>query len=261
VLLYGAAVVGALLLLQRGFRTNNRVHFLVLLAAFACHTTAMTLRGLAYERCPTNTIYEATVFFSWFMAAASLTLSRWPKSKFLGAFASPVLLGLGVFALMPGLDPPHGETPIYTNGWIRLHASLVLLAYGAFGLAAAGGLMYLRQERDLKKNKLRAILSRLPSLQRLELQAAWLLVIGLALLTLGLFIGGTRIPLPTGKSFAGDPKVAWSMVVWLMYAGLLAAYWRWHQRGRRLAWGAVGLFAFVALTFWGFNLLSGVHQP
>jgi putative ABC transport system permease protein len=46
-----------------------------------------------------------------------------------------VLFGLGVFAFMPGLDV-HGARPEFVNGWRSLHASLILLAYGAgFGRA------------------------------------------------------------------------------------------------------------------------------
>ena len=42
---------------------------------------------------------------------------------------------------------------------------------------------------------------------------------------------------------------------------LLILRWRFAQTGRRFAWGAVGSFAFVLLTFWGFSLLSGIHNP
>ena len=58
-----------------------------------------------------------------------------------------------------------------------------------------------------------------------------------------------------------DPKVLWSAFVLLLYTGLLVAHWRFAPGGRRFAWGAVGSFAFVLLTFWGFNLLSGIHNP
>ena len=40
--------------------------------------------------------------------AAYLVIGLLPRLRFLGAFASPVLLAIGVFALMPALDPPHG---------------------------------------------------------------------------------------------------------------------------------------------------------
>jgi len=50
--------------------------------------------------------------------------------------------------------------------------------------------------------------------------------------------------------------VVWSIFVWGLYLALLVLHWRFAQTGRRFAWGAVGGFAFVLLTFWGFSLLS-----
>jgi ABC-type transport system involved in cytochrome c biogenesis permease subunit len=52
----------------------------------------------------------------------------------------------------------------------------------------------------------------------------------------------------------------WSLVLWAAYAGLLVARWRLGWYGRRFALGVVGIFAFLVLTFWGTNLLSGIHQ-
>jgi len=46
----------------------------------------------------------------------------------------------------------------------------------------------------------------------------------------------------------------------VLYAALVVARWRFDQRGRRLALGAVAGFAFVLLTFWGIYLLSGLHR-
>jgi ABC-type uncharacterized transport system permease subunit len=61
--------------------------------------------------------------------------------------------------------------------------------------------------------------------------------------------------------FKGDTKVLWSALVWLLCLALLVSHWKFAQRGRRFAWGVVGIFAFVLLTFWGSNLLSGIHNP
>ena len=101
--------------------------------------------------------------------ATYLVVGLWSRLRFLGAFASPVLFGIGVFALMPGLDAsarPAARTPA---AWTSLHAALILLAYGAFGLGAVAAVMYLTQDHDLKFHKLRAIFSLLPPIQRLEL--------------------------------------------------------------------------------------------
>jgi ABC-type transport system involved in cytochrome c biogenesis permease subunit len=58
-----------------------------------------------------------------------------------------------------------------------------------------------------------------------------------------------------------DAKILWSLFIWLLYLSLVVAQGRFWQSGRRLAWAAMGAFAFVMLTFWGFNLLSDIHHP
>src|SRR5206468_8537667 len=104
-------------------------------------------------------------------------------------FASPVLFAMGVFALMPGLDPSHGARPEVAGTWMSLHAALLSLAYGAFGLSSVAALMFLTQEHNLKFHKLQAIFSLLPPIQRLEAIVGRLLLSGYVLLTVGLGVG------------------------------------------------------------------------
>lgn len=234
--------------------------YLLLATALAFHTAAMILRGFSLNRCPVNNLYEATTFFAWTIVATYLVIGVWSRLRFLGAFASPILFGIGVFALMPSLDM-RGPKPQFEHGWASLHASLILLAYGAFGLAAIAALMFLTQEHDLKFRKLRAILSLLPPIQRLEAVMGRLMLAGFLLLTIGLVAGAFNLKETKGVFYQPDAKIHWSLVVWLLYLGLLVMRWRFAQGGRRFALGTLGSFAFVLLTFWGFNLLSGIHHP
>jgi HemX protein len=261
VIFYGLSAAYSIFLLRKGFRGDNRINYGVLLLAAAFHTAAMFKRGFNFQRCPINNLYEATIFITWTIVAIYLLIGLWPRLRFLGAFAAPILFAIGVFALMPKLDPPHGDGPSFTGGWFSLHAALILLSYGAFGLSSVAALMYLSQEHDLKFHKLRAVLSLMPPIQRLELIIGRLLLTGLVLLSAGLVIGSYWLKQTYGVYFKEDPKILWSMFVWLLYLSLLVSRWRFAQRGRRFAWGAVGGFAFVLLTFWGFNLLSSIHNP
>jgi ABC-type uncharacterized transport system permease subunit len=259
VILYGVSMIYSVFLWRKGFRTDNWVNYLLLLVGFGLHTTAIMIRGLDLKHCPVNNLYEATTFITWTIAVAYLALGLWSRLRFLGAFASPVLFGIGVFALMPSLDPPHSGTPQFSGADTSLHAALVLLAYGAFGLAAVAGLMFLTQEHNLKFHKLRAVLSLFPPIQRLELITNRLVLAGFILLTIGLSVGAS-LPHPAGDHFYNDPKVIWSGVLWVFYLGLLISRWRFAQSGRRFAVGVIGAFAFLVLTFWGTALLSPLHH-
>jgi len=224
-------------------------------------TLAMFQRGFSIQQCPVFNLFEATMFVMWVLVAALLVLGLIPRLRFIGAFAAPVLLAVGIFALMPALDPPHGPKPEFRGALPSLHVTMVLLAYGAFALSGVAGIIYLTQDRNLKRNKARAILSFLPSIQRLERILGEAMLIGFMLLTLGLALGAVyllmhRDALPLGP----DPKIIWSAFVWLTYLTLLIARWRFAPGGRRMAVSAVGVFAFIMLTFWGTNLLSPIHQ-
>jgi len=259
VLVYGVSMVYSVFLWRKGFRQDNRVNYLLLLLGFALHTAAMIKRGFDLNHCPVNNLYEATTFVAWTIVAAYLVLGLWSRLRFLGAFASPALFAIGIFALMPQLDPRHGPKPEFSGAGTSLHAALILLAYGAFGLAAVSGVMFLTQEHNLKFHKLRAVLSLFPPIQRLELITSRLVLAGFILLTIGLAIGG-HLPRPEGVSFFEDPKVIWSVVLWVLYLALLVSRWRFAQSGRRFAVGVISTFAFLLLTFWGTNLLSAIHH-
>jgi ABC-type uncharacterized transport system permease subunit len=259
VIIYGFSSVHFLFLWRRGFRQDDRLNYTMLSIAFVCHTVAMVKRGFSLSRCPVNNLYEAIAFVLWTIVACYLLLGAWPRMRFLGAFASPILFGVGVFALFPELDTPGTHSDL-TKGWLSFHAAVILLAYGAFGLASVAGLMYLTQEHDLKFRKVRAVFAMLPPIQRLERVIARMLAVGLVLLTIGLAVGSYNVPGRHEQFTMWDAKVIWSVLVWLIYLGLLIRHWRFAQGGRRFAWGAVVSFAFVLLTFWGTNMMSALHQ-
>ncbi len=259
--MYGVGAAYAVFLWRKGFRRDNRVIYLVLLSGFLFHTIAMFKRGLSLNHCPVSNLYEATSFALWTIVTGYIVIGAFRRVRFLGAFASPFLFALGVFALMPGLDsgPAARGAPAV---WTSLHAAVTSLSYGAFGLACVAALMFITQERNLKFNKLQAFLSLLPPVQRLEMIIGRALVSGFALLTAGLVLGAYGLAqLKDPPNYHFDPKIIWSCMVWIMYGSLILMRWKYAHGGRRFALGAIGSFAFVILTFWGTNVLSPLHHP
>ncbi len=255
---YGISAIYSVFLWRKGFRQDNRFNYILMLAAFLLHSTAMFKRGFSLSRCPVNNIYEAMTFVGWTIVASYLVVGFFQRLRFLGAFAAPFIFAIGVFALMPGLDA-HGTTFQFGHGWISLHATLILLAYGAFGLSSIAGVMYLTQAHDLKFDKLRAVFSRMPPVERLERVTSRGLAVGFVLLTLGLALVPVLVHENPDINVKGDPKVVWTGFVWALYLVLLVLRWRFSAGGRAIAWGAIGSFCFVMLTFWGFTLLSPAH--
>ena len=260
VIAYGISMIFSVFVWRKNFQADNRLNYALLMVGLALHTVALAKRGFSLERCPVNNLFEATAFFLWTFVLVYAVLGVFSRLRFLGAFAAPIVFSVGVFTLMPALDPPHGPKPEFTGGWVSLHATLILLSYGAFGLGAAAAAMYLTQEHDLKLHKIKAILSKLPSIERIEKMVQRLTLTGFTLLTIGLAIIPIKVGQPKGVSFAGDLKVVWSLVVWMAYSVLVLFHFRFHFVGKRFAWSVVAGFVFVLLTFWGTNLMSPVHN-
>ncbi len=259
VLFYGSATVYSVFLWRKGFRRDDWTNYLLLAAGVALHTGAMLQRGLTLHSCPVNNLYEATTFLLWALGLASLVYALLPKFKFICAFAAPVLFTVGVFALMPSLDPPHGLKPEFSGALRSLHAATILQAYGAFGLAAVGAAMFLAQQHDLKVRKLRALLSFLPSIQRLEAITTRLTVVGFVLLTVGL-TAGAWLPRKDGAPYFADTKVVWSALLWLVYLEQLVAHKFFNRPARQFAAGVIIVFALLLLTFGITNHFSALHN-
>src|SRR5207302_7012090 len=106
-------------------------------------------------------------------------------------------------------------TKMPANSWLEFHASISLVAYGAFALACIAGVMYLVQERQLKTHQLHSIFYHLPPLTDLFAAITRLLWFGFALYTLGLLSG----------FFVGQPlpwvQVVCAIGVWVLYAAIL----------------------------------------
>lgn len=261
VVLFAAASLYSVLLWRRGFSRNDWWCYGLLTASTVPLTGALLSRGFSLQHCPVTNLFEATMFVAWAILLAHVAIGMTARFRFLSAFAAPMLLGLGVFGLQPRLDEP-GPVWNGARGLLSLHVTLVLLGYGAFALSAMSAVMYLVQERDLKVHKLRAVLARLPAIERLEKVMVQAAGTGLVLLSLGLALSVVlvRQSESAARAVRGDPKVVWSILVWCVYLGLLVTR-GWLNRGPRwLAWSSVGVFVFVMLTFWGTNLLSPLHQ-
>jgi len=176
--------------------------------------------------------------------------------KGLGAFVSPV----ATLLMLWGLALPKEVLPlpaILDSYWHPIHVITAFAGYGLFTLAAASGVMYLVQEREIKSKRIGTFYSRLPSLQVLDALNHRCIAIGFTLLTLGIITGSIWAQNAWGSYWSWDPKETWSLITWFLYAALfherLAVGWR----GRRAAVLSIVGFAAVIFTFVGVNLLLG----
>ena len=139
------------------------------------------------------------------------------------------------------------------NPWLEFHASISLVAYGAFALACIAGVMYLVQERQLKTHQLRSVFYHLPPLTDLFAAITRLLWWGFALYTLGIVSGFfTGHPLPRVQVVA-------AIGIWLLYAAILQGrHLRWLAPKRVAALCIIGFSAALVLL-WGITFTSELN--
>ena len=93
------------------------------------------------------------------------------------------------------------------------------------------------------------VLSLLPPIQRLENVAVRLVFAGFILLTVGL-AAGRHLPRPADAAYWSDPKVVWSICLWVVYLALLVLRRMRVPSSRGLAISFIAAFVFLLLTFW-----------
>jgi HemX protein len=247
-----AAVVHTGFELRTGVFHPRRFNVLAIGLGFILQTAFLSLRGRELGRCPITNLFEVFVFLAWSVALIYMLVGPAYRLSLMGAFTAPLVLLLQGFALITPIDARH-PVNVPANSWLEFHASISLVAYGAFALACIAGVMYLLQERQLKTHHLHSIFYHLPPLTNLFAAITRLLWWGFGLYTLGILSGFfTRHPLPRLQVVA-------AIALWLLYAATLQArHLKWLAPKRVAALCIIGFSAALALL-WGITFTAELH--
>ncbi len=255
--LLGGVLTMAYLFLPR--ETLGRAGVWVLGAGFVVHTITLLTRTHAAGHTPVANLHESLSFFAWAVMAAYMLFQRRYSAPILGAFVSPLVLMLIIYALACPQEVAPLQ-PALQSMWLPIHSGVAFLANGFLSVAFCVGIMYLIQENRIKKKKIGRLHRLLPSLDVLDDISYSSLKLGFPLLTLGIITGAVWASSAWGSYWSWDPKETWSLITWLLYAALLHQRLAVGWRGRRAAIMTVVGFLAVIFTFLGVNLLlTGLH--
>jgi cytochrome c-type biogenesis protein CcsB len=233
------------------------VALLLTQAGFVCHTAAVILRGIELRRLPFMTMAEVISLVIWAVILIDLWVERRSRMRPLSAFVLPVVLALGL-GLPTGLRTIALEPPV-PSGWIVVHVALVLVGLAALVLNFGGALMYLLQERQLKARRPGTIYYRLPPLETLDRLTVATLTVGFPFLTVGLALGVLSARAAWGSVMTFDPLALFSLLMWVIYAAILAGRVMGRWRGRRAAYFSIAGFCVMLVTLGAGVFLHGRH--
>jgi cytochrome c-type biogenesis protein CcsB len=258
-LCYCAGSVGYFVYLLRDREIIHRIAWAILLVGAFFHGGAILLRSDSVGYLAVTSNQEALSFFAWVFVVTYLLVQLRLQLRIFGSFVSPLAV---VFMLLSRLLPTHiiPNSGVVQSGWVIFHVTTLFLANALFALAFSAGIMYLLQERHIKRKNFGYLYSRLPSLDRLDRINYVCLIIGFPLMTAGLVTGFAYASTIWPSPWKWDPKEIFALFTWFIYAILLHERLVVGWRGRKAAWLAIFGFSAVLTTFLGVNLILKGHH-
>jgi cytochrome c-type biogenesis protein CcsB len=202
------------------------------------------------------------------------------KSNWLIAHVITCFIGYAAFAVAFGISCMYlikqGQEDEQLN-WVHFAKPIILfIIFALFGrvllvadwflagliavpacLAFYAAVFLTRQMPEDIKTRLLALFPATDILDELNYQ---LIIFGFLFLSVGIISGAVWANSAWGRYWGWDPKETWSLITWFVYATLLHAKMMRGWQGRRIAFlSAVG-FAAVIFTYFGVNLLPGLHS-
>src|SRR5204862_6815209 len=248
-----AAIVRTILSLRARVFQPGRFNFLAIGLGFIFQTALLSIRGHELHRCPLTNLFEVLIFLAWSIALIYMLIGPAYRLSLMGAFTAPLVFLIQTLALLAPIDVRH-PVKLPANAWLEFHASMSIVAYGAFALACVAGVMYLVQERQLKTHQLHSIFYHLPPLTDLFAAITRLLWVGFALYSLGLASGFfVDAPLPR-------VQVVGAFGDWLLYAAILQGSHLRRLEPTRVAALCIVGFAAALTLLWGISFTAQMHS-
>ncbi|GAB4483845.1 MAG: c-type cytochrome biogenesis protein CcsB [Thermodesulfovibrionales bacterium] len=245
----------------RNVRVLPKIVVIVALGAIL-HTAAIAARYHAQGHLPWAGNYENGLMGGWFVIAATLYVA-WRQKALQGLAVATLpltllIMGYGVMQ-NPALGPKMASLKTF---WLYIHVYFAWLAYGAFTLALAAGVVYLLKARDSLRPKTNPVYERFPALDRLDELMFRYIVFGFITDAIMIAAGAIWAKDLWGNYWSWDPVETWSLVSWLMYGIIIHLRVTFGWRGGRMAWLAIFAIIGMIITFFGVNFVitSSLHM-
>lgn len=228
--------------------------------AWVFQTIALAVLIAETGRPPFHTVFEFSVFFAWLMVTNYTVMEMIRGDQSAGGFLTPVIAVVSVIAVTlpkPGSEAMIFEFPLALIIW---HVGVSLLGYAFFTASFASAALYLMQERNLRRKRWGPLYYRLPPLEVLDTWSGRFVYLGFPLLTLGMCAGLFFAHVTWQTFWESDPKVLFTVFVWLFYAGYLLVRKLGGWGGRKAAWWAVIGVTGLLINYFVVNLVSRLHR-
>ncbi|MSP24131.1 MAG: hypothetical protein EXR75_02985 [Myxococcales bacterium] len=227
--------------------------------AATAHACFITVASFVAHVCPVHSVEFILSVAALVATVVYLALRNRFRIHALGILVAPVGLVLTLATYFLRGAAPGQRLPA---SFIGLHVLANLTGLAMFLLASGAAVLYLVQERRLKR-KSAAVMGTLPSLDALDRAVHRFLIAGFPLLTLGVVSGTVWSERLSRDAPQELLRAVLSYTTWLLFAAVLLLRVLGGWRGRRAAYGTVAGFAcaLMVLTFYLVRPLLGRAEP
>ena len=201
---------------------------------------------------PISSTPEAMSFVAFLIAAGFLAATFRYKLAAAGAFAVPSVLALVVLARV--VPAERGAPAMTTLG--RAHIFLATVGVAVFALAAVLAVLYLVEDRQLRRKQFGRVIRGGAPLETLDRLALRCVLAGFPVFTLAIVTGAIWIARLGGVAGPAPlrPEYLLAFVTWIAFGVLLVARVGAGWQGRRAAWLTLGGFGGAALVLFVYFL-------
>ena len=231
----------------------------ILIAGFIVHTFNLGLRWYIAGHAPWSNGYEAMLYISWTIILAGILFAR---SSELAVATTAIFSGITLFvAHLSWLNPQITTmVPVLKSYWLTIHVSIITASYGFLGLSTLLGfvtlIFYIMLRNKSKREQISVNILEATRISEMSM------IVGLALLTVGNFLGGVWANESWGRYWGWDPKETWALVTILVY--VFVTHMRFVPALKsNFIYNVASVVAYssVIMTYFGVNYyLSGLHS-
>ncbi len=230
VVLYGAAAAAFVVSFLAGRPVYGRVARALLAVAIVAHGVDIGWRGVERVH-PGASVREALGFLAFVAAGGLLATAIRYKADLAGCVATPgVLAVLAAARLSPAGQEQAGLTSLG-----RIHIVLAVVGVAMFAIATIVAVLYLLEQRSLKRKKFDGLTFKHSSapLDGLDALSHRLVMAGFPIFTIAVALGIVWVS-QRGSTIA-RPEYPFAIASWLAFAAMLVTRLAYGWRGRRSA--------------------------
>ena len=247
-LLYAAGAVHMGISFARGGRGLPPLAATAVSVGLVVHAVALAVFTTEWGELPLVGLGPSLSTLAFLIGLGTLVASLPGRAGTVSLLVIPVVVVVGVVATAVGVVP-QGEPTRFRGLWFVLHVLFAFLGYAGLTVAAAAGLMYLLQFRELKSKHFGAIFRFFPPLETLDRLGRRGILFGFPFLTLAVLVGWAWTARFQAVASPGNPKLAWVVVSWVVFLAAIGARLGGGRPSRRAALTSVIGFVVVVIVY------------